>query len=499
MTRPSYLPVCLVSGTVILRGDATETQYPFDVLPKSVGLELNSYRQADTFDVEWDASRFPFHPDDIRSLALEIRMFDRVTMDASIADMARALPPLLVGRADEQAIGLSGDGRTFTARGKDYTEVLAVRKWDAAKTVPVGESLVKVVQRLVDEAAGVETKGRVLEVVYIGDAVPRGSRASEPTVNAGGVDLLVKTKGRAKKGTKKGPPKVKQIGTKAKGLSWPAGLNYLDVITDLCALSGKRVYVRGLEVVITSPADIIDDGLVYDDDGTVGQNLPRAYHVAWGRNVAVLDVTRKSGGERTPQQIVKCYDPTSRKTLIGKYPEVRGEDDPEAAVRLVHGVDKAAVEEMARSAWHEIALGESEIEIETRDLTDLGSKNLLEARAGDSIRIDYDPASRDELARLGKAERIAYLRAAGFGPSVAKALAENLDAMERWNRVYYVRRVAIDFDNTSGVTIKIAAVNYLGTRATTQLQDPTPEIDLLAKQNMSDASRLLASAAGVPR
>lgn len=474
MTRPSYLPVCLVSGTVILRGDATETQYPFDVLPKSAGLELNSYRQADTFDVEWDASRFPFHPDDIRSLALEIRMFDRVTMDASIADMARALPPLLVGRADEQAIGLSSDGRTFTARGKDYTEVLAVRKWDAAKTVAPGETLIRTVQALVDEAAGARTKGRVLEVVYVGPPVPRGSRASTPVVVA---------------------PK----GTKTKGLSWPSGVNYLDVITDLCALSGKRVYVRGLEVVITSPADIIDDGLVYDDDGTVGQNLPRAYHVAWGRNVAVLDVTRKSGGERTPQQIVKCYDPTSRKTLIGKYPEVRGEDDPEAAVRLVHGVDKAAVEEMARSAWHEIALGESEIEIETRDLTDLGGKNLLEARAGDSIRIDYDPIARDELARLGKAERIAYLRAAGFGPSVAKALAENLDAMERWNRVYYVRRVAIDFDNTSGVTIKIAAVNYLGTRATTQLQDPTPEIDLLAKQNMSDASRLLASAAGVPR
>ena len=496
MTRPSYLPIAYVSGSVILRGDESEKQHPFDVLPKSVGLELNSYRQADTFDVEWDAARFPFHPDDIRSLALEIRLFDRVTMDASIKDMARSRPPQVLGRADEQGIGLSADGRTFTARGKDYTEVLTVRKWDAAKTVPVGESLVKVVQRLVDEAAGATTKGRVLEVVYIGDAVPRGSLASEPTVNAGGVDLLVKTKGRAKKGTKKGPPKVKQIGTKSKGLSWPAGLNYLDVITDLCALSGKRVYVRGLEVVITTPADIVDDGTVYDDDGTVGQNLPKAYHVAWGRNVAVLDVTRKSGGERTPQQIVKCYDPGSRKTLIGKFPEVRGEDDPEAAVRLVHGVDKAACQEMARTAWHEIAMGESEIEVETHDLTDLNGKNLLEARAGDSIRIDYDPLARDELARLGKAERRAVLVEAGFGPGVATALAENLDAMERWNRVYYVRRVVLDYDNKSGITIKVSAVNYLGTRATTQLQTPstTPEQDWA--QDVREAQGLIASAAG---
>lgn len=495
MTRPSYLPVCLVSGTVILRGDATETQYPFDVLPKSVGLELNSYRQADTFDVEWDASRFPFHPDDIRSMACEVRIFDRVTMDADVNGMARSRPPLVVGRADEQAISLSADGRTFTARGKDYTEVLAVRKWDAAKTVAVGRSLVATVQDLVDEAAGASTKGRVLTVVYIGDAVPRGSRASEPVVEGGGVEFLVKTKGRAKKGQKKGPPKVKQIGTKAKGLSWPAGLNYLDIITDLCALSGKRVYVRGLEVVITTPADIVDDGLVYDDDGTVGQNLPREFHVAWGRNVAVLDVTRKSGGERTPQQIVKCYDPVGRKTLIGKFPEVRHEDDPEAAVRLVHGVDVEACKEMARSAWHEIAMGESEIEVETRDLTDLNGKDLLEARAGDSIRIDYDPLMRDELARLGKAERRSYLVASGFGPGVATALSENLDAMERWNRVYYVRRVSIDFDNRSGVTIKVAAVNYLGTRATTQLQLPAPELDT-AQQNMSDASKMLAFAAG---
>ena len=93
MTRPSYLPIAYVSGSVILRGDESEKQHPFDVLPKSVGLELNSYRLADTFDVEWDAARFPFHPDDIRSLALEIRLFDRVTMDASIKDMARSRPP----------------------------------------------------------------------------------------------------------------------------------------------------------------------------------------------------------------------------------------------------------------------------------------------------------------------------------------------------------------------------------------------------------------------
>ncbi len=471
MTRASYLPIAYVSGSVIQRGDESEKQHPFDVLPKSVGLELNSYRQADTFDVEWDAARFPFHPDDIRSLALEIRLFDRVTMDASIKDMARSRPPQVLGRADEQGIGLSADGRTFTARGKDYTEVLTVRKWDAAKTVAAGDTLIRTVQRLVDEAAGASTKGRVLEVVYVGPPVPRGSRSSSPIV-------------------------VDPKGTKGKGLSWPAGLNYLDIITDLCALSGKRVYVRGLEVVITTPADIIDDGLVSDDDGTVGQNLPRDYHVAWGRNVAVLDVTRKSGGERTPQQIVKCYDPGSRKTLVGKYPEVRGEDDPEAAVRLVHGVDKAACQEMARTAWHEIAMGESEIEVETHDLTDLNGKNLLEARAGDSIRIDYDPLARDELARLGKAERRAVLVEAGFGPGVATALAENLDAMERWNRVYYVRRVVLDYDNKSGITIKVSAVNYLGTRATTQLQTPstTPEQDWA--QDVRELQGLIASVAG---
>ena len=261
-------------------------------------------------------------------------------------------------------------------------------------------------------------------------------------------------------------------------------------------MSGKRVYVRGPEVAITTPADIIDDGMVSDDDGTVGQNLPRDYHVAWGRNVAVLDVSRKSGGERTPQQFVKCYDPSSRKTLVGKFPEVRGEDDPEAAVRLVHGVDKAACQEMARTAWHEIAMGESEIEVETHDLTDLNGKNLLEARAGDSIRIDYDPLARDELARLTVPQREKHLRAAGFGPGVATALAENLDAMERWNRVYYVRRVVLDYDNKSGITIKVSAVNYLGTRATTQLQTPstTPEQDWA--QDVRELRGLIASVAG---
>ncbi len=504
MTRHTYKPVAVVAGHIVLRGDATATQHPFAVFPLKCGYEANSYRLADTFDAEFDAVRFPFHREDIRSMSCEIHIVERKSMADDITVMIDGHTPQVVGRVESPELEMGEDGRTFSVEGKDYTEALITIKWPPGKTVPVGGTLLDTVQTLVDEATDARRRGRYLVCKYIeaeGEGIqarPFGFYENVPRVNAGGVPVLVKTK--KAKGGKKTGPKVKAVGTKAKGLSWPEGVTMWDVIVDLCALSGKRVFVRGLEVIISAPADLVQpadvttaaqpareraqNGGIFAALGKapVEVNQPGVYHMAYGRNITDLKISGHTAGERTPQQIVKCYDPVSRKTLVGKFPPERltkaqskllpgkGKTDPEANVMIVHGMDQAGVDELAETVWHEIARGESTLEFETRDLTDLGEMSLLEMRAGDSIRIDHDPLHRDELAKMSASERYEYLVAAGFADGVARAVASNFDALERWNRVYYVTSVAVDWDASSGVTIKVQAANYLGQRATEQLQ-----------------------------
>lgn len=492
MTRHTYKPVAVVAGHIVLRGDATAAQHPFAVIPRSCGYEANSYRLADTFDVEFDAARFPFHRDDIRSMSCEIHIFERESMADDITVMVDGHTPQVVGRVESPELEMGEDGRTFSLDGKDYTEALITVKWPPGKTVAVGGTLLDTVQGLVDEATDAKRRGRYLVCKYIEaegegmQARPFGFYENVPRVDAGGVPVLVKTK--KAKGGKKVGPRVKAIGTKAKGLTWPEGLTMWDVIVDLCALSGKRVFVRGLEVIISAPADLVQpaevttaaqpareraqSGGIFAALGKapVELNQPGVYHMAYGRNITDLKISGHTAGERTPQQIVKCYDKVSRKTLIGKFPAVRGDTDPEANVLLTHNMDQAACDERAETIWHEIARGESTLEFETRDLTDLGELSLLEMRAGDSIRIDHDPLHRDELAKMSSSERFEYLIAAGFADGVARAVASNFDSLERWNRVYYVTNVSVDWDASSGVTIKVQAANYLGQRATEQLQ-----------------------------
>jgi hypothetical protein len=446
MTRQTYMPVCVAAGSIVLRGDASATQYPFAVVPQKATAELNSYRQADTFDLEFDAERFPFHTDDIRSMAVELYMFERRTMGDDLGALVAIRTPLVVGRVDEAGIELSDGGRTFHAAGKDYTEQLLAHKWDAKRQVAPGGSLVGTVQKLIDEALSATGGGSVLRALYIAPFARRGTASS--------------------------PPVVQGSGGRSKGLTWPSGVTYWDVITDLCAASGKRVAVRGLDVVISAPADIIEGGDVFEaGDGTVDMPNPRSFAMAWGRNIIDLDITKKAGGERTPQQVFKSYDSASRQTLVARYPDVRSDSDPEAVVRLVHGVSSLSdLAEMARTTWHEISRGESELEFTTADLTDLHGKSLLDLRPADSMRIDYDPLRRDELAKLTPADRYRTLVAAGFGDGVAQGLAANFASMERWNRLYYVTRVGLSWDAGTGVEIKVGASNFLGQRAETQLQ-----------------------------
>lgn len=461
MTRASYYPCVMASLGVILRGDSEARQHAMRVKPLTASVELNSYRLADSADLTFDSSGFPFHTDDIRSMAVALYAFERQGANELGADFERYMTPenlLVAGRSEEDEIELA-DGRTFTASVKDYTETFTRRKWPASKVVSPGDTLPRTIQRLVDEASG--DQAGAFKVVY----------------EASGQERTV-LRGQASSATK--IPTVRGEGAKAKGLTWAEGKNWWDVISEICARSGKRVFVRGLDIVISTPHDLAEiavTGTMLDENGLAFSGSPRVYRMTWGRNIERLTISRRGAGERTPQVIVRSapLHGGTGKALEGRWPAV-SETDVEAHVYVVSpGPSVDDLTAMARTSWHEIARGESEIDFTTSDLSDSDGRSLLRLRPSDAIRIEHDPLRRDELSTMSVDQRYEALTRAGLSNRVAEVVARNLAGLERWNKEYYVRSVGYEWDSESGMTIRIRAANYLNQNAERQLQMPADD------------------------
>lgn len=434
-----FRPACVATIDVILQGETEGGGHVFNTLPKEASWELNNYRQADSCSMTFDASLWPFHPDDVSSMGVELYVFNR---REAADDLAPYLIPenlILIGRADEGSFEAGDDGRWFSCEATDYTARIALKKWDPARKVPVGGRLDIAIQQLVNEATNYLVTGQTIKVVVdLADVHYRGY----------------------------GFPVVRGHGAEAKGLSFPQAKNYWDVITEVCARSGKRVFVRHLSVVISTPQDLyaLADGSVPFDDGTVTSDFDRstpARRVAYGRNLSELKISRRMNGEKTPQQIVKCWSAAQQKTLQGMWPLAKAKDE-ESQVTIVHGVwDESELQRMAETRYHEKSRGETEVEYETRDLTDLDGLEMLKHRAGDPVWIEYDPIGRDIMKALSPYEREQSLVRAGFARDVASEVATNYDAFARWSRPYYVRNISGKFSVDDGVSLTTQAVNYI--------------------------------------
>ncbi len=452
-----YRPMCVAVIDVILQGETEGGNHVLTKQPKEASWELNSYRQADSFSLTFDASEWGFHPDDIASMGVELYAFNKREGSDDLAPYLIPENLLVMGRCDTASFEASDDGRWFSCEGQDYTTRLIARKWDPSKKVPVGDRLDRTVQGLIDAVLG-DQRGMLKTVVELADANYRGW----------------------------GYPVVRGHGAEAKGLSFPEGKTYWDVITELCARSGKRVFVRHLSVVISTPQDLyaLADGAAPFDDGTVTSDFDRstpARRVAYGRNLSSLKISRRMNGEKTPQQIVRCWSAAQQKTLQGAWPldaadatkskrkertsktgKISVSGTEEAQVSIVHGIwDEAELTRMAETRYHERSRGETEIEYETRDLTDLDGLAMLTHRAGDPAWIEYDPIGKDTMKNLSAYEREQALVRSGFERRVASEVAKNYDALARWSRPYYVRNVSGKYSVDDGVTLTTQAINYV--------------------------------------
>lgn len=458
-----YYPNCIASLHVVFDTGQKDADAPeihtIEVRPKSASVHLNGYREADTFSMEFDAASFPFSPELVRSMGVEIRIFQNDGLGSqkpsTKGKFTNEEELVIAGLVDDAHYHVGGDGRMFQISGRDYTALLLDRQWDQTKRFPVGIPLDVAVQQLVDEAANAKRTGRVLTVKVVGtDAVPtlgQANRKASALTTAGKFSV-----------SKKGKLKVPNSGQgnvhhNKKGIPVHGGSSYWDVIYRQCIRLGLIVFVRGTDVIISTPQTLIES--------TGG----RSRRVAYGRDLATLDIDRKLGKETVPQIEVVCYDPKSRQSISAKFPEGKvkpttgiGTKKDETQLVTVHGItDPGQLAKIAEMYYNNLARAEATIKFTTKDLKDLDGNDLIFLRPGDPVLLGFEGIFNEDFKQRTDAERFDYLQNLNYSSNVAKVIAQEYDRWSKFEVPFYTKDVQLDWSQEGGLAVDVVAMNYI--------------------------------------
>lgn len=496
------------------------------IIPRSAVVHVNSYKQADSFEVVFDVLDLPFDPQLIRAGAVELFVFESASNDDKqrVLDRRHPLPgadpgdvrprapedttalelgldssrdsftlgnkPRIVGLFDDVDVELSDSGKWVTIKGQDYTAFLAALQFPpnadgTARRIPVGRRLDEIVEDLLSEADPDDQ----LQVDV------RGIERSELPLVAG--ELL----------------------TNKRGITVEQATSYWDVIYKLVERYGFICFVDGLDIVISRPKTITD------------KDNSKIRRMAWGKNLEHLTMRRHLGKEQAPTQVVRSYVP-GRGTLSAEFPEgqidrsgvfvakgrhghklsfkrrvkerttiskkgkvkttVRERD--EYQIVTVHGIaDIAALKRIAENRYHLLGKAERTVICKTRDLRDLHGVSILDVEAGDAFGIEWDEFNVEMLANttIAPAAKVRHLVARGFQASVAATIVKHYGILAGLQRPLRFKEGTIEYDVDDGISIELQLQDFIvldGIRSDSGAQrDPTlaSRRQTLRKQNGS--------------
>lgn len=423
-----FRPRCFAHLNVVLDGHGGPDTPPLlvDTVPKSASVTFNSYAEADTWNLTYDARLLPIDPDLIRGCAVAIYMFGADSEDDQ-REWAVPEHEMILGLCDEAELTLGSDGQVLHMEGRDYTGLLLDQEWDPRKRIPSGRPLDVTVQQIADLAAPPGTRMR-FKVEFVSNEV-----ASPPIVGA------------ARRSTKK------------KGLWVKPGKTYWDVIYELAIAEGFIAFVVGETIVISDPRT------------QTQQSLALAPRMAYGRNLRSLSVRRRLGKERVPQIELVVHDNRTGRAIKVRYPERH--DSPDVGLgtkkdevqRIVikSGVrDPDALKRIAKTRYENMARAEANYKFETLHLESLNEVDLFQLDTGTPLYIQFDPFNAEQMRALSAAQRVEHLVALGYSDRLSAFIADYFDRLEQFRQPYYLRTVTYDFSSDSGLVISGEAVNF---------------------------------------
>lgn len=400
----------------------------FPAVPRSLTINRNSYKEADTFQVTFDARAFPCTPESIRAGAVDIRLFQtegNIEQGIDAATLSNlSVDPIITGLFDDVDIEYSDSGREVNISGTDYTALFTGTPWPKERRVDGNASLNIVLVELMEKVQGASNMRLVVE--------PASLVGTLPVV-----------------GFADGKINRKQVKV--------PGENYWDIMYGLAVRYGYILFVRNLEIVLTTPKAYIE-------------NRTQTRSFAWGHNITSLRVTRSMGKERVPQIVVSSYDDAKRKKLVSKFPKNRvqaaalgiGFSRDEVKNFTLTGIkDKGILDRAAETYYNLVARGEQKVFIATKDLKDLDGEDLLDISAGDSITLSFRPLSLDLLETMPAPERISTLVGLGYPQEVATVISEAIEKTNIFRRPLRVKEVTYEWGVDSGISISMELQNFV--------------------------------------
>jgi hypothetical protein len=449
-------PECRINLSVVFDGfgGPDDPKVIPDIIPFAVNCHLNSYKEADTWEVTFDAKR-------MRSAAVEIFIFNKASLTTP-QNWYDENNLIVTGLVDQGTILEDKDGGKISFTGRDYTALMIDRQWDPSKSgkggrVPDG-NLEEVVQQLVDEATNSKLTGRTLTVKIFDVDLEPEVRSVNSTVLRNKVTIPKTTKAKSRK---------------KRGVSVKADSTYWDVIYKLCLSYGFIVFVKGFDVIITKPH--------------VLQDLAQTqYRVAYGRNLEKLEVERKMSKEAVPQIRVRSYDPKTQTVIEGFYPssddidaQTRGKDKKGKGGGFLTGVgtkreeykvftvpdvkDVKVLDDIARTTYYTLARGEGVVRFSTPALLDLTNADLLKMRAGDSVEVVWDAFNSEIMLdpKVSREQKLTVLLSLGYSYEVASLVASQYTKLDYFRQPFYVKEVNFTWDKDSGLKVDVEAMNFI--------------------------------------
>jgi len=425
---------------------ALKQAHTMQVLLKRARVTINSYTEADTFEMELDYKIFPFDPRCIRSCQVSIHMQNMGRLyDGSVN--VRLEPStentIFQGFVDDETMTFDDSTRTVRLKGRDFTALFVDTTWTGKTlnlTAPVD---VLIAQMLLD------------------------LKQSDILVdNRTGGSLPVLAKFYPDFGLLSG-----QRNARKKESYW-------DVIQDICTKAGLIAYMELDKLVITKPRTLYDPN--------------KAIQFVYGRNISSFELKRNLGKQKGFNIRVRAL--VGKTVLLADIPkdstalenggqevkipkqDAQGNLQEQAAPYLSFVVanvnSKDQLIKIGEKIYEELSRQQIEGRFETHDMeAPIGEEqtggneecfDLTKLRNGTPVQILISMDDLDAIKReQSQATRFKYLIDRCYPAQVATIFAATLG---KYSTPFYTRSVDFTIDADNGFKVEVDFINFIETK-----------------------------------
>jgi len=426
--------------------------YTFEVLPKRLSVNLNNYKEADTFDVELDYRVFPLDPRFIRSAQVSIHIENMEKLVDTKGKAVRIQPrepkmgvkhnTVLMGFVDTHSIELNDNSKSVTLKGRDFTSLYADIPWNG-KAISLSQPVDKVIESIIKT---LKTTGDIKVVNQTGfPALPVLSKIAPDLGELSGTR-----------------------GAKKKESVW-------EVIQEIAAKAALVAYIELDNLILTTPQVLTDPN--------------QAVNFFYGHNLKSLSFERKLGRSKgfnvrvrsiVGKTVLVADIPKDSKTLdIGgkditvvkqnsKGQKVQSEEEPAPfyTFAVANVATKEALVKYGERIFEEMSRQQIEGKFETQDMKSFDNyRNIIDLtklRNGAPVSIEISPQDMREMRRVSSdAERLRYLLDRGYQRQAASVIAKNYS---KFATPFYARDVSMEFSSETGWRLSVDFINRIETK-----------------------------------